>query len=403
MSKTQDLIQRVEKYGTHNYHPLPLVLQRGQGAKVWDVEGKEYLDFLACYSALNFGHSHPKIVATLKAQVDRLAICSRAFHAEELSLFSEELANFCGMEMVLTMNSGSEAVESALKIARKWAYTKKGVATDKATIITARNNFHGRTISIVSFSSEQGYRNGFGPFTPGFVEVDFGDADQLAKAIDKNTAAVLLEPIQAEAGILIPPAGYLQRVKDLCQKNNVLLILDEIQTGLGRTGKDFCFQHDGVQPDLMILGKSLGGGVLPLSAVVGRRDVLDVLHPGEHGSTFGGNPLACAVGRTAIRLLRDEKLSEKAMAIGTTIRNVLSATDLPHVKEIRGKGALLGIEMDATVGGARRYCARLMEKGILCKETHEHVIRLAPPLVLSLEEAETGARLVAETIKELAP
>jgi len=403
MSKTQELIQQVEKYGTHNYHPLPLVLQRGQGAKVWDVDGKEYLDFLACYSALNFGHGHPKIVAALKAQVDKLAVCSRAFHAEELSLFSEELAKFCGMEMVLTMNSGSEAVESALKIARKWAYTKKGVAADQATIITARNNFHGRTISIVSFSSEPGYRKDFGPFTPGFVEVEFGDSAELEKAITKNTAAVLLEPIQAEAGILVPPAGYLQRVKEICQKNNVLLILDEIQTGIGRTGKDFCWQHDNVQPDLMILGKSLGGGVLPLSAVVGRRDVLDVLQPGQHGSTFGGNPLACAVGRAAIRLLRDERFSEKAMEIGNAMREVLAENDLPLVKEIRGKGALIGIEMDAKAGGARRYCERLLQKRILCKETHDHVIRLAPPLVLSLAEAKEGAKQVADTIRELAP
>ncbi len=403
MSRTQDLIQQVEKYGTHNYKPLPLVLQKGLGAKVWDVEGKEYLDFLACYSAVNFGHSHPKLVATLKAQVDKLAVCSRAFHAEELSLFSEELTKFCGMEMVLMMNSGSEAVESSLKVARKWAYTKKGVAEDQATILTAINNFHGRTISIVSFSSEEGYRKGFGPFTPGFPQIPFGDADALEKAIDKNTAAFLLEPIQAEAGIIVPPDGYLKRVKEICEKNNVLLILDEIQTGMGRTGRDFCFQHDNVQPDLLVLGKSLGGGLLPLSAVVGRRDVLGVLRPGEHGSTFGGNPLACAVGRAAIRVLRDEKFSEKAMAIGGAIRKVLSQEDLPEVKEIRGRGALIGIEMKPSAGGARRYCERLLQKGVLCKETHDHVIRLAPPLVLTIEEAEDGAKAVADTIKELAP
>lgn len=401
MAQTQDLIQKVEKYGTHNYHPLPVVLTKGQGARVWDVDGKEYLDFLACYSALNFGHSHPRMVATLKAQAEKLAVCSRAFHCEELSLFSEELAKFCGMEMVLTMNSGTEAVESALKVARKWGYLKKGVRANQAKILVAENNFHGRTISVVSFSSEASYRDGFGPFTPGFEAVPFGDAAALEKKIDTDTVAVLLEPIQAEAGILIPPAGYLKKVRELCDKNNVLLILDEIQTGLARTGKDFCFQHDNVTPDLVVLGKSLGGGLLPLSAVVGRQAVLGVLQPGQHGSTFGGNPLACAVGRTALRVLREEKFCEKAEALGNTIRQTLAQSDLPHVKEVRGKGALIGIEMLPQAGGARRYCESLFKKGILCKETHDHVIRIAPPLVLSSADAARGAATIAETIREL--
>ena len=401
MAQTQDLIQKVETYGTHNYLPLPLVLARGQGAKVWDVEGKEYLDFLACYSALNFGHSHPRMVATLKAQAEKLAVCSRAFHSEELSLFSEELAKFCGMEMVLTMNSGTEAVESALKVARKWGYQKKGVRPNRAKILVAENNFHGRSISIVSFSSEEGYREGFGPFTPGFEIVPFGDADALEQRIDADTVAILLEPIQAEAGILIPPAGYLKRVRELCDKNNVLLILDEIQTGLARTGKDFCYQHDNVTPDLVVLGKSLGGGLLPLSAVVGNKSVLDVLQPGQHGSTFGGNPLACAVGRTALKVLREEKFCEKAEALGNTIRERLAQSDLPHVKEVRGRGALIGIEMSPTAGGARRYCETLFKKGILCKETHDHVIRIAPPLVLSQADAVRGATVIADTIREL--
>ncbi len=365
------------------------------------MEGKEYLDFLSCYSALNFGHQHPRLVAVLKTQVDKLAVCSRAFHAEELSLFSEELAQFCGLQMVLTMNSGSEAVESALKIARKWGYTKKGIGAGNAKIITAANNFHGRTISIVSFSSEAAYRDGFGPFTPGFVEVPFGDAKAIEAAIDKDTAAVLLEPIQAEAGILVPETGYLKKVREICDRKGVLLILDEIQTGLGRTGKNFCFQYEGIKPDLLILGKSLGGGLLPLSAVVGNLSVMEVLQPGEHGSTFGGNPLACAVGRAAIKVLSEEKFSDRSLLLGQWIRSGLSKGDLPHVKEIRGLGALIGIELDPKAGGARRYCEAMVKKGVLCKETHDHVIRIAPPLMISQEDALFGAGVIADTLREL--
>ncbi len=402
MSHTSDLIQKVETFGAHNYHPLPLVLQRGKGARVWDVEGNEYLDFLACYSALNFGHAHPRLIATLKEQAEKLAVCSRAFHSEELSLFCEEITQFCGMEMVLAMNSGSEAVETALKIARKWGYEKKGVRANHAKIIVADNNFHGRTISIISFSSEPGYRDGFGPFTPGFESVPFGDVAAIKAKIDADTVAVFLEPIQAEAGILLPPTGYLAQVKALCEAKNVLFILDEIQTGFGRTGKDFCFQHENIKPDLLVLGKSLGGGLLPLSAVVGRRDVLEVIRPGQHGSTFGGNPLACALGRTVLKVMRDEQFSQKAEKIGNVIRQELSREALPLVTEVRGKGALIGIELDSKAGGARRYCEALYQKGVLCKETHDNVIRIAPPLVISLEEALAGTKKIGDTIRQLA-
>lgn len=403
MDSSQTLILKVEKYGAQNYKPLPVVLNRAAGSRVWDVEGKEYIDFLATYSALNFGHQHPRLVDALKRQLDRIAVCSRAFHSEELCYFSEELARFCGHDAVLPMNSGTEAVETAIKLARKWGYTRKGVPADKAEILVCRNNFHGRSIAIVSFSSEPAYRDGFGPFAPGFVSVPFGDAAALEKAMTANTVAVLLEPIQAEAGILVPPAGYLAKVSALCREKNILFMADEIQTGLGRTGRDFCVQHDDVVPDVFILGKSLGGGLIPLSAVVANRNVMDVLRPGQHGSTFGGNPLACAVGREAIRLLKEEKLSERAQTLGELAMGILRKEKLPHVKEIRGRGALIGIEMDATAGGARRYCERIAERGVLCKETHDHVIRIAPPLTTPESDVEHGVGIIVDVIRQLAP
>lgn len=401
-SQSRTLIDMVETYGAHNYQPLPIVLDRGKGSKVWDVEGREYLDFLSCYSALNFGHQNPQLTETLIQQMSKLSLCSRAFYTEEFSLFCKELAQFTGLDMVLAMNSGAEAVETAIKLARKWGYQKRGIAEGKANIVTFENNFHGRTVTIVSFSSDDEYRKDFGPFTPGFEIVKFGDVEAVEKAIDSDTVAILVEPIQAEAGILLPPEGFLKRLRELCDRHRILLILDEIQTGLGRTGKNFCFQHDSVLPDLLVLGKSLGGGLLPISAVVGRRDVMEVVRPGQHGSTFGGNPLASAVGRKVIQMLSDGALSERAMRLGKKAIDVLNEKKLPHVKEIRGQGALIGIELEVASGGARRYCERIAERGVLCKETHGYVIRIAPPLTIDEKDLLSGVRTIVEVIHELA-
>lgn len=398
MTRTQKLIETYDRYGARNYFPLPVVLDRGEGSTVWDVEGKSYLDFLSCYSALNFGHQHPKLIHRMIEQAKKLSLCSRAFHSEELCLFSKELAEFSGLDQVLPMNSGAEAVETAVKVARKWGYEKRGIKGD-ANIIVFENNFHGRTITIVSFSSEPDYKAGFGPFTPGFKQVPFNALGDLEKAIDANTVGVLLEPIQAEAGILVPEPGFLKGIRELCTRKNILMIVDEIQTGLGRTGKDFCFQHDGIKPDLLILGKSLGGGLLPISAVVGRADVMGVIQPGQHGSTFGGNPLACAVSRTAMGLLREEKLSERSAWIGTTVVEMLQAKPLPGVKEIRGKGALIGIELEEATGGARKYCERIADRGVLCKETHTYVIRIAPPLNISESDIRKGIEIIIDVIR----
>jgi ornithine--oxo-acid transaminase len=398
---SRQLIDMVDQYGAHNYHPLEVVLRRGSGVKVWDVEGKEYLDFLACYSALNFGHHHPRLLNKLKEQAESLAVCSRAFHSEELCLFSKELAEFCGLEMVLPMNSGAEAVETALKIARKWGYEKKGVAPERAKIIAFQNNFHGRTIALISFSTEPEYRNNFGPYAPGFVAVPFNDIEALSAAMDSHTVGVLIEPIQAEAGILVPDEGYLAQVRQLCERHGALLMIDEIQTGLGRTGRDFCFQYDGISPDLLILGKSLGGGLVPISAVVGKRSVMEVVRPGQHGSTFGGNPLACALGREVLKLLKEEQLAKKALHIGEIAFEALTKKPLPGVREIRGKGALIGIELAPSQGGARRYTEKLAEAGVLCKETHEHVIRIAPPLIINEEDLKVGLGRIIDVIRGL--
>ncbi|NBW97968.1 ornithine--oxo-acid transaminase [bacterium] len=380
MNLTENLIHKAETYGAHNYHPLPLVLRKGHAAEVVDVDGNRYLDFLSCYSALNFGHQHPVLVKALLDQLEKLAVCSRAFYAEEFGYFSEELAKFTGLEMVLAMNSGAEACETAIKIARKWGYEKKRVAHDQANIICFENNFHGRTVTIVSFSTDPDYRDGFGPFTPGFKIVPFNDPQAVENVIDKNTVGVFIEPIQAEAGILIPDAGYLKKLRNICDRNNILLMVDEIQTGLGRTGSDFCFQHDGIQPDLLILGKSLGGGLLPISAVVGNKSVMEVIRPGQHGSTFGGNPLACAVARAALKVLREEGLSQRASHLGKKVLERLSNVPSSIIREVRGQGLLIGIELKESAGGARKYCEALAKRGVLCKETHQHVIRVAPPL-----------------------
>jgi len=378
----QDYIDLENEYGAHNYHPLDIVIERGEGVWVWDVAGRKYLDCLSAYSALNQGHRHPAIVAALIEQAQKITLTSRAFRNSQLGLFYKAVSDLTGYEMTLPMNTGTEAVETALKLARKWGYAAKGIPTGQAEIITAAGNFHGRSISLISFSSEPLYRDAFGPFTPGFVSVPYGDAAAIARAITPNTAAVLLEPIQGEAGVIVPPQGYLQAVAALCRQHTVLLIADEIQTGLGRTGKLLASDHAGVRPDVVILGKALGGGVYPVSAVVADRAVLGLFQPGEHGSTFGGNPLAAAVGRAALQVLVDEKLIENAAREGEYFQERLAEIPSRHVKEVRGKGLLIGVELKPEAGGARRFCEALAARGVLCKETHENVLRFAPPLTI---------------------
>lgn len=385
ISKTRSMIDEAERYGAHNYHPLPIVIESGEGAWVTDVEGRRYLDCLSAYSAVNQGHRHPKIIAALKAQADRITLTSRAFHNDQMGGFLSSLCKLAGAEMALPMNSGAEAVETAIKAARKWGYEKKGVAPNEAEIITVAENFHGRTISIVSFSTEPQYRDGFGPFTPGFRVVPFGDIEALRAAIGPNTVAFFAEPIQGEAGVIIPPSGYLAAVATLCRENRVLTIWDEIQSGLGRTGELFAYQHDGeaAKPDLLVLGKALSGGVYPISAVVGRAEILGVFRPGDHGSTYGGNPLASAVGKAAISALLDEKMVENSKRLGRKLNSGLTAINSPLVREIRSKGLWAGIELDPVAGPARPYCLKLVERGVLAKDTREQVIRLAPPLMIT--------------------
>lgn len=383
--KTQEYITIEEQYGAHNYHPLDVVIERGEGVWVYDVDGKKYLDCLSAYSAVNQGHVHPEILSALIEQAKKVTLTSRAFRNNQLPLFYKELADMTGYEMSLPMNSGAEAVETAIKLARKWAYQVKGVPRHQAEVITAQGNFHGRTVTIISFSSEPSYREDFGPFTPGFVNVPYGDADAIERAITPNTAAVMLEPIQGEGGVIIPPAGYLRQVAEICKKHNVLLMADEIQTGLGRTGKLFAAQHEDVRPDVTIIGKALSGGFYPVSAVLADRDLLGLFQPGEHGSTFGGNPLAAAIARAALRVLREENLSDRARELGDYFMEQLAEIPSSHVKEVRGKGLLIGIELKPEAQGARRFCEALQDKGILAKETHENVIRFAPPLVIDKE------------------
>jgi len=382
---TKDFISLEEQYGAHNYHPLDVVIERAEGVWVYDVDGKKYLDCLSAYSAVNQGHVHPAILNALLEQAKKVTLTSRAFRNDQLPLLYKELSEMTGYEMSLPMNSGAEAVETALKLARKWAYQVKGVPRHQAEIITAAGNFHGRTISIIAFSSEPLYRDDFGPFTPGFVTVPYGDADAIEKAITPNTAAILLEPIQGEGGVIIPPAGYLRKVDEICRKNNVLLMADEIQTGLGRTGKLFAAQHEDVRPDVTIIGKALSGGFYPVSAVLADKDLLGLFTPGEHGSTFGGNPLAAAVARAALRVIREENLAERSLQLGEYFMEQLSEIPSPHVKEVRGKGLLIGVELKPEAKGARRFCEAMQGRGILAKETHDNVIRFAPPLVIDKE------------------
>ncbi len=383
--KTQDYIQLEDRYGAHNYHPLDVVIDKAEGVWVYDVDGNRYLDCLSAYSALNQGHVHPKILDALLDQAKKVTLTSRAFRNDQLPLFYKELSEMTGYEMSLPMNSGTEAVETAIKLARKWAYQVKGVPRYEAEIIVCKGNFHGRTTTVVSFSTEPLYKEDFGPFTPGFVTVPYGDSAAIEKAITANTAAVMLEPIQGEGGVLIPPEGYLKQVADICKKSNVLFIADEIQTGLGRTGKLFACNHEGVRPDVTIIGKALSGGFYPVSAVLADESILGLFIPGEHGSTFGGNPLGAAVARASLRVIREEKLPERADELGTYFMEQLAEIPSPHVKEVRGKGLLIGVELKPEAQGARRFCEALKAHGILAKETHEHVIRFAPPLVIDKE------------------
>jgi len=395
---TQDYIALEEQYNAHNYKPLDVVITRGEGVWVWDVDGHRYLDCLSAYSAVNQGHCHPRIVQAMLKQAQKLALTSRAFRNDQLPLLAKELCELTGYEMVLPMNSGAEAVETALKAARKWGYTVKGVADDQAEIIACSGNFHGRTISIITFSPEEQYRDGFGPFTPGFKLIPYGDADALERAITPNTVAFIVEPIQGEGGVVVPPDGYLRRVRELCTGHNVLMIADEIQSGLGRTGKLLACEHEGVRPDVVTLGKALSGGMYPVSAVVASEEVLGVFNPGDHGSTFGGNPLACAVAREALDVIQDEGLCERAAELGDYLMARLRGIQSPHVKLIRGKGLFVGIVLKYEAGGARRFCEALKERGVLAKETHEHVIRLAPPLVITREEVDWALEQITEVL-----
>src|SRR5690554_570251 len=398
---TKDYIELEEKYGAHNYHPLDVVIERAEGVWVYDVEGNKYLDCLAAYSAVNQGHCHPRIVKVLKDQAEKVTLTSRAFRNNQLPLLYKELSELTGYEISLPMNSGAEAVETALKAARKWGYKIKKVEEDKAEIITCTNNFAGRTITIVSFSTEAQYKDGFGPFTPGFVTVPYGDAEALKKAINKNTVAFLVETIQGEGGVIVPPDGYLKQAYDICKANNVLFITDEIQSGLGRSGKLFAHYYEDVKPDMVIIGKALSGGCYPVSAVLSDKEILGVFNPGDHGSTFGGNPLGAAVARESLRVLVEEKLIENSYELGKYFLEKLRAFPSKHVKEVRGRGLFIGVELKPEAGGARRFCEALMKEGILCKETHENVIRFAPPLVIKKEEIDWALERVNKVLTTL--
>jgi len=401
-TRTEELLALAERYAAHNYHPLPVVIAEGDGAWVTDVEGRRYLDMLAAYSALNFGHRHPRLVAAAHRQLERLTLTSRAFHNDTFPLFCRDLAELAGKDMVLTMNTGAEAVETAIKAARRWGYDVKGVAQDSAKIVVADGNFHGRTVTIVSFSTDPAAQAGFGPYTPGFEVVSYGDVDALAAAIDDDTVAFLVEPIQGEAGVIIPPDGYLRAARDLCTERNVLLMADEIQSGLGRTGTTFAVEHEQVVPDVYILGKALGGGIMPLSAVVADRDILGVFKPGEHGSTFGGNPLACAIGIEVIDMLREGSFQRASAELGAWLARALRDASLPQVAEIRGRGLWIGIDLVPDAGTARAACERLMERGILAKDTHDSTIRLAPPLCVTREDLEWALERILDVLSTAA-
>lgn len=394
--RSRELIQLENQYGAHNYRPLDVVIERAEGVWVYDVEGKRYLDCLAAYSAVNQGHCHPKILQTLVEQAGKVTLTSRAFRNDQLGLLYKDLHDLTGFDMALPMNSGAEAVETAIKTARKWGYKVKGIPQDKAEIIVCANNFHGRTVTVVSFSTDEQYREGFGPFTPGFRVIPFGDSQALQNAITPNTCAFLVEPIQGEAGIVIPPSGFLRQAAEICRQNRVLLMADEIQSGLGRTGKLFAYLHEGIRPDVLIVGKALAGGFYPVSAVLASREILGVYEPGDHGSTFGGNPLGCAIARTALRVLIEEKLVERSAELGAYFLTLLQTLRSPDLKQVRGLGLWIGIELRSP---ARPYCEALKEEGVLCKETHDKVIRIAPPLVIKREEIDWAFERIRKLIE----
>lgn len=398
---SSDYISREKKYLAANYKPLPVVLARGEGVWVWDVDGHKYLDFLSAYSAVSGGHHNKRIIKAMNNQLDKIDVPSRAFYTDILGAYAEKLCAFTGMDKMLPMNTGAEAVETAVKAARRWGYRVKGIEKDKARIIVCDGNFHGRTTTIISFSSDADYRADFGPLTSGFDMIPYGDIAALEKAITPETCAFLIEPIQAEVGIKVPAKGYLRAAQELCKKHNVLFILDEIQTGMARTGKNFCFQHEIDRPDGLTLGKALGGGIYPVSAFLARADVMDVFNPGSHGSTFGGNPIAAAIGLEAITQIEEEKFAERSAELGEYLKSKLSAIQSPLVKEVRGMGLLVGLEIDPQYATARTVCENLMKRGLLCKETHDTVVRFAPPLIISKDEIDWAVGQVELTLKEL--
>ena len=402
MSKAEYL-QEVERYSAHNYHPLPIVLSRGEGAWVWDVEGNKYLDCLAAYSAVNQGHRHPAILQAAKDQLDRLTLTSRAFHNDQMGPFLRELCELAGYEKALPMNTGAEAVETAIKAVRRWGYRVKGIPANEAEIVVCENNFHGRTTTVISFSTEHSYNEDFGPFTPGFKIIPYGDADALETAITSNTAAFLVEPLQGEGGVIVPPDGYLAKAAEICRNNDVLLVADEIQTGLGRTGKLFCSEWDGVRPDVMLLGKALSGGFYPVSAMLADDRVMSVFKPGDHGSTFGGNPLGAAVARAALAVVVNENLAERAHELGEWFMDSLRAMESPIVADVRGRGLMVGVEIKQDSGTARPYCEQLMQRGILAKETHEQVVRFAPPLVVEKSDLVWALEQIGEVLGAVSP
>ncbi|HUI20923.1 MAG TPA: ornithine--oxo-acid transaminase [Methylocella sp.] len=399
----QGVVAREARFGAKNYAPLPVVLVKGTGAHLFDASGRRYIDMMSAYSAANFGHLHPRLVRAMKRQLDRLDIISRAYHSDNLGLLCEDLAELTGLEACLPMNTGAEAVETAIKAARRYGYDRLSIPEGEAKIIVAAGNFHGRTTTIVGFSSEPSYRRGFGPFAPGFVTVPFGDADAVEAAIGPCTAAVLIEPVQGEAGIIVPPKGYLANLRRICDRHGILLILDEVQSGFGRTGRNFCFEHENARPDGLILGKALGGGLIPVSAFLARRTVMDVFEPGSHGSTFGGNPLAAAVAREAIQVLQDEDLALRSHVLGKTLLSALAGIDHPAIVEVRGKGLWVGVELDPARAGAKSVCLAMMRRGVLTKETHETVLRFAPPLVIDEADLLAAVEVFHDALEETAP
>ena len=401
MTKATQYIELEDRYGAHNYHPLDVVVARAEGAWVWDVDGNRYMDFLAAYSAVNQGHCHPRLVEAMVRQAGRVGLTSRAFRNDQLGPFCKEITELTGFARVLPMNTGAEAVETAIKAARKWAYKVKGVPDGQAEILVFEGNFHGRTTTIVGFSTEEDYRDGFGPFTPGFRVLPYGDADAVAKAMHANVAAILVEPIQGESGIVVPPEGFLRRLRQLADQHRALLVVDEIQSGLGRTGKLFAFEHEGVRPDIMIIGKALSGGMYPVSAILADDEVMGVFKPGQHGSTYGGNPLGLAVAREALRVLIDEGMVERSAELGDYFLGKLRAIRSPHIAEIRGRGLWIGIQLKPEAGGARRFCEALQREGLLCKETHATVIRIAPPLIITRDEIDWATERIAKVLTTL--